>query len=392
MTLARLFTPSLALVLAFPGLALADEEAKKRGDALVKGLKYDGGLYGTYWLGVHYGPSKNVGHMKLVVESSPPGGQGYWVKTDVTFVFGPMSQVLQDRVHLNTPLANLGMRGKLTETNKGVSVTTTKRIEHDTKMFKRSLTRGGKAKTQTIDFGPDYWEVAQRLLLARKLPLETPTTYELRGVKWPSWTAEPGTKPEWRTITITVPKAADYDHRGKTVKAHKIAFAMEKDADEILVVDTKHNLLALLPAEEGVRLIAATSEKQAKADLPKAPDTPEVKAIKAAVIVYFEVVFRVKQPEALDAVLDWEALKTSMAKAQPSLNDQATAEFAASIKKELGSAKVDPEGRAILGLLDALLKVEIKGKSATVKVNDSTFGLEQGEDKQWKLVRVPVGS
>ncbi|MCU0722078.1 MAG: hypothetical protein MUC63_00410 [Planctomycetes bacterium] len=387
-------------LLLFPPAALAqggdDGEAKEMGKQLVAGLKdFDAALAGTSWYGIHMAASpKNMGTAKMTVEKSAEAGSVYKVTSEISMRMGPMTFKVLDVSFLDAS-GSLVRQDTTEDQGEEKKVTTVKR---EGNKWTAKVVKGGATLTTRHEAAmTSHWELPSQFVLLRKLPLDKPCTYVLPGIDWPEADGEGEAEKALpaenvKELKITVPAAASkFQHRGTEVEAYEIKIERTGKGADVFVVDAKHTLLAILPSDAPIRMYFGT-ETQAAGDLPVSEaDRAREGGVREAVGVYLDVIAGVKEPSALDAVMDWKALRESMGKDSPemgALNDEAFA----NLMKEQFKSNANPELKEQIGLLKDMLTVKVDGDSATVLMpgqDENPFHLKKVDGK-WKIVRFPM--
>jgi hypothetical protein len=374
----------------------ADAKALEAGRQLVAGLKdYDASLAGTYWLGIHLKGAKNIGKTKMVIEQAPAGsGAVYRVVTDLQVSMGPMNMKTYDDVLLDACCSTIN-REVVEEDQNGKKLTSVKKTG-DTQVGK--ISKDGKSLTSKLQPAVlDYWEIPSQCLLLRKIPLDKPATYLLKGVDWPA-PAEGAETADVeqdlpadcvKNVRIIVPAASKVMHRGAEVQAYLVRIERDGQDPDVFALDAQHRLLSVTPVKSPIVMVAGT-EEEAGANLgPAAPEAPGTAEAKEAMGVFLDVIAGVKEVDQLDTVMDWKAIREAMAEENEALaafNDEGFAK----LMKDQFKAPKNEAAKAQIAALKEMLEFKMDGDNATVTLpgQEKPYVLKKVDGK-WKIVRIP---
>ncbi|MCU0722077.1 MAG: hypothetical protein MUC63_00405 [Planctomycetes bacterium] len=376
------------------GDAPAPDDPKARGQAFAAGLKaFDPALAGASWYGIHMAASpKNMGTAKAVVEKSTEAGTAYRVVTEIRMAVGPTTYKFRDESYVDAS-GSIVRQETTEELGEEKKVTSVKR-EGD--KWTGKVVKGDAARISRHEAAvTSHWDMASQFVLLRQLPLDKPCTYVVQGIDWPEpegeGEADQPLPPEClKDVKITVPAASKVTHRGAEIQAYQVK--VERSGKDVLtfVIDEKHAILEILPSDAPVRMIGGT-EKEAAGDLPVSEaERAREGGIREAVGVYLDVIAGVKEPSALDAVMDWKAVQETLGGSNPVLAVISVEDFASFMKEQFQS-NVDPGLKEQIGLLKDLIGVKVDGDSAAATLpgkDETPFQLSKVDGK-WKIVRLP---
>ncbi|MCZ6573525.1 MAG: hypothetical protein ACE10D_03995 [Planctomycetota bacterium] len=382
----RFSAPGLFLLLIASGICLAQddvEEARARASGLLDRLEgYDEAVEGVFHYGIYLRGKINLGSMKVVVERAPPGnGAVYKVTSSAKMVVGAESVAVEEQALLDGALALRSLVQTETTTKGEAQVRQETKVERTEDGWVRVHSdgrgepRGVRAKGGDIRNYPD---VINLMLLVRRLDLRK-TSYVVQALEWP---AKPGASPAVTDVRIDMSAPAPYWHRGEKVGAFTARVKRSGRDRQTFVLDFDGYLLAFWQEGLPVVMVAGT-EKQCGLDIEKnnggGAETPE-----EAVVVYIRVMARLVPVDALDRVMDWEALRSVAVKLRPQLARLTPGAFAQGAKRELlrNSRKGD-EGAVerIRTDLEVVISpdrheatVSLPGRPAPMKLRKSTRG------------------
>jgi hypothetical protein len=250
-----------------------------------------------------------------------------------------------------------------------------------------SATRSAqRTPSQGPNYGPCLTAVAARL--ASSTQDGAPATYELPAILWAGRTRKT-TGPATLKLQISPPQ--EVEHRGQRAQAVR-AEITGKGAPLELWLTPKGQLMTLSGGGIPYRFVQGTPE-QVKADLPqpKPAAAPGAKTPRAAIEVFLLALARVKPADALDAVVDFEAVLAGFRKADPQAPKISADELATLFKTRIERG----EGPMTQTLAKAQLKklqVKIKGETATAKIpqHKEPFQLRRTKAGTWLIVAWPA--
>jgi hypothetical protein len=383
------FNPSVcallaALVCVAPAHAGEAEDAAAKLIASFKS-SFDERFAGTSHLGIYMG-KKRLGAAKIVVSQAPSGsGAVYQETVETSLAFGPNTQKMTLTSLFNAKLALVSQKKVETE-SKGdkQKITTTVRKRDGEAWVQEETVAGGETTTIRAKGGDNYDE---SLTLMAVAIAAQPGNYAFQGIKWT-------TEGKWQRLTLGCGAPADFDHRGKKVKA--VTLTGHKGEDEAITLVVKgSSLLLMAPGGAPIKMIGGTAEECSK-DLPgagapaTAPTGSGSKTPMGCVELYLRTMAGSKGIETLDLVFDWKAVHAQTLKEDPELAvdvDTLATLLKAELKKVVpifGPELVDP----VLGML----KASEAGDTAFVTKmtgmkND--FKLRKLSDGTWRLLAIP---
>jgi hypothetical protein len=330
----------LALACLFPAGALGEEDSREAGiekaKAFVETLKgYDEGLEGTFWYGVYFNEQKSLGKVKLTVGRAPEGsGAAYHFTKTMNMSFEEAKKTKKGEALYDETLALISDSSDEDNEKKRETESIKKDVDH-------------WVCVKTVKVGEDERKGTYRLkvdgelraegnaswIFARRLPLDLPCSYIFKGVDWPE-PSKPGEEERdldssaYRDVLFTVASAAPYKHRGKEVQAHMILVQEEGEADSYFYVDADHKILAWGREGKLVVFVAGTEEECGK-DIEVPAGSADQEGAKDVVMIVQKVLCKALDPDVLDAVMDWEAVRQDLAKLDPTF-EGITADEAAS--------------------------------------------------------------
>ena len=373
----------------------ADAKAREAGKQLVAGIKdFDASLTGTYWFGILKG-SKNIGKIKLVVAQAPAGeGTVYKTVSDLQMALGPITIKTYDEALLDACGSTIS-KETMEENPDGKKSTSVKKAGD---AWVGKVSKGGRSLTSKLQSAVlDHWEIPNQYFLLRKIPLDKPGTYLLKGIDWPS----PGAGGEGqpadvdqalpvecvKDIRIVVPAASKVTHRGVEVQAYLVRVERTGKAAAVFTIDEQHRILAISPERAPFRMMAGT-EAEAGADLGDiSAEAAAAAGPREAVFGFLDVIGGSKDKDSLDAVIDWKAVREALAKIDKEVAATSDADFPQWLK---GKIKVvtNEAGKKQIELFKELLEFKVDGDTATASVpgqDQIPFHLKKVDGK-WKIV------
>jgi len=388
----------LALACILPAGALGEEDSREAGiekaKAFVDTLKgYDEGLEGTFWFGMYLNNQKSLGKVKLTVGRAPEESSAtYHFTMTMNMSFGETKNTLKGEALCDETLALISDSTEEDDGEKRETESVRKDGEHWVCVKTVKVGEDERKGTYRLKVdGELRAEGGAAWVFARRLPLDPPCSYIFKGIEWPT-PSKPGEEEQdldssaYRDVKFTIAAIAPFKHRGKEVQANKILVQQEGEDDFYFYVDADHKILAWGPEGQPVAFIAGTEEECGK-DIEAALGSADQEGAKDAVMVVFKVLSKASDPDALDAVMDWEAVRQDLAKVDPTF-EGVTADVAASlIKAQLkGEPAAFPEAQ--LPLIRIALEAEIEGDKATVKIkgHEGKPYVLKKVDGKWKVV------
>ncbi|MHC4779274.1 MAG: SH3 domain-containing protein, partial [Planctomycetota bacterium] len=234
----------------------------------------------------------------------------------------------------------------------------------------------------------NYYEMVCGWVLAKKIELDG--KYAFYGIKWPEISGEQEEEKTLddsavKTLEFEVPELSDYEFRGKTVKAHQIVTARQDDDDFTIAVTPDNKVLAFWPTDAPIAFIMGT-EEESKNDIQKEA-AAGADDVKACLKVYFDVLAKEADAEALDDVMDWESIRVEMSAIDPSYADITAEEAGKKIKEQFARVPKALTAEQVSMLLD-MIEVTIDGEEAQAPLpgrDDDPF-LFKKIDGKWKIV------
>jgi hypothetical protein len=385
---------SAVLILAAIAGSAAAGEAEDAGKKLVADLSgAESQLLGKTYLGFYYG-TKRIGQVVVTVEKTSEGGAAYKQTAEMEIQFGPNGSK-NKQISLHD--ANLGLVSSTeveSDTKEGVEKKKTTTITRENGEYVRTVTKeGGEPTVQR--FKTDKVCYDEALIMVAMVAAKKPGKYAFEGIKWPVTAEE---KPVFRKLSLAVSAAADFKHRGNSVKASKVvgSKAGEEGGSISFQMSAEGKVLEMAPEDAPIKMVAGTMEEIGK-DLPKTETTEGTgETIEGGgggdpmdpVKVYFKVLSGQLPIDDLDKSFDWTAIHAEAAKANPQVGSMDAASFGQLVKDQIkGSIPVIPAEQVemILGQL-----------SAKTNGDDATVGLPGGKTMTlkklaagWRIVALP---
>lgn len=391
----------LAVVLA-PGLLAQEGDAAKAAEAgkqLLAGVKeIDTSFLATTWYGIHMSGAKNVGKAKMVAEKAPDGsGAVYKVVTEIQMSIGPMTFKVNDVSLLDMAGSALSIE-TVEERSGGRETTSVKRTGDN---WTGKVTVDGKSLTSNHSGAvTNHWDVPNHCFVVRKLPLDKPGVYILKGIDWPkpveseesAATDATQTLPAdcIKDVTFTVGTPVQIKHRGADIQVWEVKVDRPGEESSVYTVDAKHQILVIAPAGP-IKMILGT-EAEAGADLAVSEeDRAKEAGIREAIGVFWDVMATVKPVDALDTIMDWQSIQDAMAAGAPDVGALKLEAFVKMMKEQYG-ATANESMKESLEFLKNAITVKFEGETAVVAMlggDENPFHLKKVDGK-WKITRVPM--
>jgi hypothetical protein len=191
---------------------------------------------------------------------------------------------------------------------------------------------------------------------------------------------------------MTVSGPETYSFRGQERTTHAIRYEQSNEKSIVLRITPEREILAIEFEETPIALIAGTEEEIAEniaADGPEAGPR-SVDSPVTAVTIYFRVLSKEAPTEALDGVMNWEAIHAEMAAKDDDIA-RLTPEIFASVMKGQFEGQRGVVTEEQVDLIIPMLKTEIDGNAAKIALpgrDDDPFLLKKGDDG-WKITHFP---
>lgn len=375
---------TVCLLLCLASQTCAQETKAKTPDVLAElGEAFDASLCGTTSFSFMVAKHK-AGTYTLVVEKAPEGSDAvYAARVDGSVQAGAERFVGHEEFLLDGTFSLLSRVAKETQADGQDQTLDIARVPGGWTYLEVKPTKRTR-KLSTFE-GKNHWDPISLLLLARRLKGHAPVSFLLHGVEWS------GDQGKGVVMPAELSALEDFEHRGETVKARRLMVVRPGKDIMILQVDTGGRLLAWWPKGAPIRLVAGTA-KQLEADDATAKQLEAgPKTALGAVVVYFQVMGKLKPAAALDAVLDWKAIHAEMVAESPNVGILSIEALADLMKRQIGQAPATMS-KEQLDMLTSMLQVKIDGDKATVEApggeGDDFFKLVKRAEG-WKIVHFP---
>jgi hypothetical protein len=376
------------------GESPTDKAARERAKAVLSRCKAcDESLLGTTWMGIYVRGWRNVGTIRMDVRKGAEGA-AYEVAVTTRHTIRGQTGTRIEEMKLDPTFALLSRTQS--EEQGGRKSSMTLLLQKDTwECTWTFLNKEGKEeppirfeqKTADKDHG---WDPAL-FLLCRKLDLKKPNDYLLRGTTWPIPAEKAGEEPKGsagvRNVRLTVPARATYTHRGKVVPGFEIRLEKEGDRAAKILVDESGRLLRTGDFAGEVSCIVGT-EQEASSNLPAGNEKEGAAGAKAALRLYFRVLAKSEDVDALDEVVDWAAYREEVAKEDAEmagLDAKAYAEREKSVLLSREAVFTVEEAEEIA----QFFKADIQGDTAAMSAEGLQWKpvLLKRIDGKWKIVK-----
>jgi len=249
---------------------------------------------------------------------------------------------------------------------------------------------GTRSAERTKSLGPNYGPclTAVAARLAASTQDGSPATYELPAILW-AGRKRKATGPA--TLKLAISAAQEVEHRGRRVQAVRAILTGKGDPLELWLTP-KGQLLTLSGGGTPYRFVQG-SPVQVMADLPQPapPAAPGAKTPREAIETFLLTLARAKPADALDGVVDFEAVLAGFRKADPQAPKISAAELATLFKTRIERGE-GPMTKALAAAQLKKLKTKIKGESATARIpqHKEPFQLRRNAAGRWLIVAWPA--
>lgn len=384
MRLARCAALALVFALAFalPGAAQEPDEAaaRERAKALLSGLTgADERLLGVTKFTL-YAQKLKLGEMVLTVERNADAAQGaYKVKLEATIKAAGNEFENVEELVLGPDLgARSGTRRKSEQQG------ATKKEERQTLTpvqggweLMRSADANPEQRAEVKLEGPNHCSLASLLLITRELDLTKEAAYVVQATRW----KEGAEAPAVFKARLSVQPAARKVKRGDAeVEVTAVKVLREGESEMTILLDAERRWVELLDDSKGVRFVVG--------DVPLAPPAPGSEDALAPVVTYLRVLAKAEPVEALDRVMDWDAIHAAMCVDDENVKNLTVAALAEVLRQQFAQA----EAAITVEQLDALkpmLEAKLDGDAAEVLLPGAApFKLKKGETG-WRITYFP---
>lgn len=380
MRLARCAALALAFALPLAAQEPDDAAARERAKTLLSGLTgADERLLGVTKFTL-YAQKLKLGEMVLTVERSADAAQGaYKVKLEASISAGGNKFENAEELVLGADLgARSGARRKSEqqgETKKEERQTLTP-VEGGWELG-RSADAGPEQKAVVKLEGPNHCSLASLLLITRELDLTKEGAYVVQATRWKEGQDAPGVF----KARLSVQPAARKVKRGDAeVEVAAVKVLREGESEMTVLLDAERQLVELLDDSKGVRFVVG--------ELPVAPPAPGSEDALAPVVTYLRVLAKADPVEALDRVMDWDAIHAAMCAEDENVKNLTVAALAEILRQQFAQA----EAGITVEQVDAIkptLEAKLDGDAAEVLLPGAApFKLRKGETG-WKITYFP---
>jgi len=374
---------ALALAFALPLAAQEPDEAaaRDRAKALLSGLTgADERLLGVTKFTL-YAQKLKLGEMVLTVERNTDATPAaYKVKLEATIAAGPNKFENVEELVLGADLgARSGTRRKSEQQGE------TKKEERQVLTpiqggweLTRSTDASPEQKAEVKLDGPNHCSLASLLLITRQLDLTKEAAYVVQATRW----KEGAEAPAVFKARLSVQPAARKVKRGDAeVEVAAVKVLREGESEMTVLLDAERLLVELLDDSKGVRFVVGEAP-------PAAAPAPGSEDALGAVVTYLRVLAKAEPVEALDRIMDWEAIYTAMCAEDADVKNLSAAQLAEILRQQFAQA----EAGITVEQVDALkptLEVKLDGDAAEVLMPGAApFKLGKGE-AGWKITYFP---
>ncbi|MCU0723484.1 MAG: hypothetical protein MUC63_07705 [Planctomycetes bacterium] len=385
-----------------------DAAAKTRGAAFLQTLReHDATLAGTYWFGL-YVERKNVGTYRMIVEKATEGsGAAYRVRGD--------ARLLGDALAVRTEDELLDARFSLlsrafTETSAANPVDLSFRREGLRIEIEQASAGGAKRRAffRLPAGNLPLWSDTGLFLLARRMDRSAKATLVFEALKFPA--LQEGFKPvengafdlgacPTEPVRAEVQPATGFFHRGEVLAVQPVQFWTKREGQKLAAfqVQPSGRILQFYASGFSGRwnfsLVAGT-EQEARRDLdiPK-PAARGAASPRDAVLLYLDVMVRLRKVDDLDGIFDWDALKADAARTDPKVRSMETGLFAEMLKAQIrrGTKPLERGEKDRFDIFKRTLYVPADGDQATFRLpqekGELVLRMKKAQDR-WRIVGI----
>lgn len=374
---------AFALALALPGAAQEPDDAAalERTKTLLSGLTgADERLLGVTKFTL-YAQKLKLGEMVLTVERSADVAQGaYKVKLEASI--SAMGNKFDNAEELVLG-ADLGARSGTRRKSEQQGETKKEERQVLTPVkggweLTRSTDASPEQKAQVTLEGPNHCSLASLLLLTRELDLTKEAAYVVQATRWKEGAEAPGVF----KARLSVQPAARKVKRGDAeVEVAAVKVLREGESEMTVLLDAERQLVELLDDSKGVRFVVGDAP-------PAPPPAPGSEDALAPVVTYLRVLAKADPVEALDRVMDWDAIHAAMCAEDENVKNLTVAALAEILRQQFAQA----EAGITVEQVDAIkptLEAKLDGDAAEVLLPGAApFKLKKGETG-WKITYFP---
>ncbi|MDF1562462.1 MAG: hypothetical protein P1V51_05420 [Deltaproteobacteria bacterium] len=342
---------------------------------------------GSRWYRMELSSGQRIGFMHLKIEDAAGEAKAaYRVTTEGVFAMGPVEMQITERSLLDASFSAVSVKSeKNQQLPDQPAMKESSLMQRAGKGWDRKL----KGKDDHAPLDVPYFDVTPGVaLLVERLPLTDGAKWSLPSLLWTD--RMKGEQAKQRTITLEV-RAAKFQHDGKEVVGYTVTVTKDdKPGEDVLHVDASGRMLRLTTSDAPIRLIATTEELARKEDAPQVidPGSPQYPLTR-----YLEVLAGLAEPDALDEVLDWDAILADMSEklGQPPTTPEAREATIASIKAELHGKAAEKLDAKMIQLAVGMTSVEMRGEQALLSGpggGAQVFVVEK-RGERWVLVELP---
>lgn len=373
---------ALALAFALPLAAQEPDEAaaRERTKALLSGLTgADERLLGVTRFTL-YAQKLKLGEMVLTVERHADAAQGaYKVKLEATISAAGNRFENAEELVLGADLgARSGARRKSEQQGD------TKKEERQTLTpvqggweLGRSTDANPEQKAKVELEGPNHCSLASLLLITRALDLTREGAYVVQATRWKEGADAPGV---FKARLQVQPAARKVKRGDAEVEVAAVKVLREGESEMTVLLDAERRLVELLDDSKGVRFVVGEGAPEPSAPGSEEPLTP--------VVTYLRVLAKADPVEALDRVMDWDAIYTAMCAEDENVKGLTADQLAEILRQQFAQAEAGITVEQVEALKPAL-EVKLDGDAAEVLMPGAApFKLKKGETG-WKITSFP---
>jgi hypothetical protein len=381
MRLARCAALALAFALPIAAQEPDDAAAQERARSLLSGLTgADERLLGVTKFTL-YAQKLKLGEMVLTVERHADAAQGaYRVKLEAKISAGGNTFENLEELALGADLgARSGNRRKSEQQGE------TKKEERQVLTpvpggweLTRSTDASPEQKAEVKLEGPNHCSLASLLLITRQLDLTKEAAYVVQATRWKEGVPAPGV---FKARLLVQPAARKVKRGDAEVEVAAVKVLREGESEMTVLLDAERRLVELLDDSKGVRFVVGEAAPAA------APVAGSEDAL-GAVVTYLRILARAEPVEALDRVMDWDAIYAAMCVEDENVKILTAAQLTEILRQQFAQA----EAGITVEQVDALkptLEVKLDGDAAEVLMPGAApFKLRKGETG-WKITYFP---
>lgn len=373
----------LALALPLAAQEEGDAAAQERTQALLATLTdVDERLLGTTRFTVYVKDTVKLGEMTLAVERHADAAKGaYGIKLEATIVAGENRFENVEELVLG---ADLGARSGKRHKSERSGATGKQETQVLTPVvggweLARQRDENPEQKALVALDGPNHCSLGSLLLLARKLDPTQAATYLVRATRWKEGQEGPVV---YRARLSLQPAARKVKRGDAEVEVAAVKVLREGESDMTFLLDAERRLVELTDDSSGIRFVVG--------DAPPPQPAGGAGEPTSAVVTYLRVLAKAEPVEALNGVMDWQAIHAGMGAEDENIRTALTADQLAEILRQQfaeAEAGITPDQ---VETLRPLLELKLEGDAAEVLMPGAPapFKLRKTE-LGWKITYFP---